>query len=64
MQQLTRGQQVTCTAVRGDGGRVVSYDRLIAVCRIRGVSLGDLMRRAGQAEGGRGRSLGDGASDR
>lgn len=55
MQKLTRDQQVTCTAVRGDGGRVVSYDRLIAVCRIRGVSLGDLMRRAGQREGGRGR---------
>lgn len=55
MERITRGQQVSCMAVRGDGGRVVSYDRLVAVCRIRGVSLGDLMRRQGQSEGGRGR---------
>lgn len=55
MERITRGQHVSCTAVRGDGGRVVSYDRLIAVCRIRGVSLGELMRRQGQREGGRGR---------
>lgn len=55
MERITRGRTVTCTAVSGNGGRVISYDRLIAVCRIRGVSLGDLMRRVGQREGGRGR---------
>ncbi len=55
MIRITRGRQVTCRAVRGDGGRVVSYDRLIASCRIGGTGLGDLMRRAGIQEGGRGR---------
>lgn len=55
MIRITRGRQVTCRAVRGDGGRVVSYDRLIASCRIGGAGLGDLMRRAGVQEGGRGR---------
>ena len=55
MERITRGQHVSCTAVRGDGDRVVSYDRLVAVCSIRGVSLRDLMRQQGQREGGRGR---------
>jgi hypothetical protein len=32
-----------------------TYDRMSAVCRIGGRSLGDLMRAAGVAEGGRGR---------
>ncbi|MBP7703771.1 MAG: nuclease [Caulobacter sp.] len=52
--RVTRGRIVTCTAVRGRG-RTVTYDRLIAVCRLDGVSLGDLMRRSGIAEGGAGR---------
>jgi len=55
LERLTRGRRVTCTAVRGNGGRAVSYDRLIAVCRLSGVSLGELMRRSGVAEGGKGR---------
>jgi micrococcal nuclease len=55
MVRITRGRQVTCTATRADGGRVVSYDRLIASCRIGGTGLGDLMHRAGIQEGGRGR---------
>ncbi|MES2033708.1 MAG: nuclease [Pseudomonadota bacterium] len=53
--RLTQGRTVTCVATPGGGGRVVSYDRMIAVCRIDGVSLGALMRRAGVREGGRGR---------
>jgi endonuclease YncB( thermonuclease family) len=52
--RLTEARTITCTAVTGDGGRVVSYDRLIAICRIGGVSLADLMHRAGQPDGGRG----------
>lgn len=52
--RLTGRRTITCTAVKGDGGRAVSYDRLIAVCRIGTVSLADLMRRDGQDEGGRG----------
>ena len=53
--RLTQGRTVTCVATPGSGGRVISYDRMIAVCRIEGVSLGTLMRRAGVGEGGRGR---------
>ncbi len=55
LERLTRGRTVTCTAVRGNSGRAVSYDRLIAVCRLGGVSLGELMRRSGVSEGGNGR---------
>jgi endonuclease YncB( thermonuclease family) len=54
IEQITRGRNVTCTAVTGDGGRVVSYDRLVAVCRVGSESLGDMMRRTGVREGGRG----------
>lgn len=32
-----------------------SYDRVVAVCRLRGRSVGDLMRSAGIQEGGRGK---------
>jgi len=32
--RLTRGRQVSCTATRGLSGRVVSYDRVIATCRL------------------------------
>lgn len=53
--RLTQGRTVSCVATRGRGGRVVSYDRMLAVCRIGGDSLGTLMRRAGVQEGGRGR---------
>ena len=55
LERLTRGRTVTCTAVRGRSGRAVSYDRLIAVCRLGGASLGELMRRSGVSEGGKGR---------
>lgn len=55
LERITQGRQVVCTALRGRNGRVVSYDRLIAVCRINGASIGDLMRRAGVREGGNGR---------
>ena len=51
---MARGRSAQCTAVSGDHGRVVSYDRVIAVCRVGGVSLGDMMRRAAIREGGRG----------
>lgn len=49
LERLTRGQVVACVAERR------SYDRVIAVCRLRGRSLGDLMRANGAREGGRGR---------
>ena len=46
---IARGRHVTCTADHQ------SYDRIVATCRLNGVSLGDLMRRAGVEEGGNGR---------
>jgi endonuclease YncB( thermonuclease family) len=49
LERLAMGRPVECLAGRR------SYDRVVAVCRLRGVSLGDLMRGAGVQEGGRGR---------
>jgi micrococcal nuclease len=49
---LTRivfGRHVSCRAAHQ------SYDRIVATCSRDGVSVGDLMRRAGIVEGGRGR---------
>jgi endonuclease YncB( thermonuclease family) len=50
--RLTRGRQVTCTATRGRSGRVVSYDRVIATCRLGRQRLGDLLRAQRAPEGG------------
>jgi endonuclease YncB( thermonuclease family) len=47
---LRRG--VICTTERGRSGRIVSYDRVIARCRIGSDSIGDLLRQGGAAEGG------------
>jgi endonuclease YncB( thermonuclease family) len=44
--------EVICTTERGRRGRVISYDRVIARCRIGGDGIGDLLRHAGVAEGG------------
>lgn len=49
LERIAKGKRVVCLA----GGR--SYDRVVAECRINGVSVGRLMRRAGVREGGRGR---------
>lgn len=49
MERLAMGRSVQCVAGRQ------SYDRVVATCRLNGVSLGDLMRGAGVQEGGRGR---------
>lgn len=49
LERIVRGKRLTCVAEhRG-------YDRMVATCRIDGVSIGDRMRRAGVIEGGRGR---------
>lgn len=51
-QTLTRlayGKRAVCTASHR------SHDRVVATCRINGVSVGDLMRGAGVVEGGNGR---------
>lgn len=49
LSRLVEGKQVECVAEHR------SYDRVVAVCRLRGRSVGDLMRSAGVQEGGRGR---------
>jgi len=54
LERIALGKPVQCTA----GKR--SYDRTVAVCTLGGDSIADLMRRAGVAEGGRGRGGFDG----
>lgn len=49
---LARNREVVCTATRGRSGRVVSHDRVIATCRLRGTALGTLLRRQGAPTGG------------
>lgn len=45
-------REVTCTTERGRSRRVVSFDRVIARCRIGPNSIGDLLRQAGAVRGG------------
>lgn len=52
LSRLALSQPVVCTTERGRSGRVISFDRVIAVCRIGSTSIGDLLRRAGVDEGG------------
>lgn len=53
LERIAMGREARCTARRGRSGRVVVYDRVIAMCRIDSRSVGDLMREAGVEEGGR-----------
>jgi endonuclease YncB( thermonuclease family) len=53
--KIAKGSQVVCRVEAGRNGRTSSYDRLIAVCRMNGRSLGQSMRDAGIREAGRGR---------
>lgn len=56
MERIAAGRRVSCKAQRANSGRgATNKGRLVAVCRINGRSVGDLMRRAGVAEGGNGR---------
>ena len=48
LDRITQGKRVACKAQHR------SHDRVVAVCRIGGRSVGDLMRAAGVAEGGNG----------
>lgn len=48
LSRLAFGRQLVCQAAHQ------SYDRIVAACTLRGVPLGDLLRQAGVAEGGRG----------
>lgn len=47
--RLAHGKRAVCTASHR------SHDRVVATCRINGVSVGDLLRGAGVVEGGNGR---------
>jgi micrococcal nuclease len=47
--RLVEGKSVDCIAAHR------SYDRVVAICRLRGRSVGDLLRAAGVKEGGRGK---------
>lgn len=49
LERITMGRTAVCVAGRR------SYDRVVAQCSIGGSSIGELMRRAGVVEGGRGR---------
>lgn len=53
LSRIVMGRQAVCTVHRGRSGRVTSFDRVIASCRVGGVGLADAMRRAGVREGGR-----------
>ncbi|MFN3465840.1 MAG: thermonuclease family protein [Terricaulis sp.] len=52
LEQVAMGRQASCRAQRGRSGRVVVWDRVIAVCRVDGQSIGDLLRVAGAPTGG------------
>lgn len=52
LERIALHQEVTCTTERGRGGRVVSFDRVIARCRIGPGSIGDRLRQAGVVAGG------------
>ncbi len=49
LERLAKGKHAVCSAQHR------SHDRVVAVCAIGGVSIGDLMRGAGVEEGGNGR---------
>jgi endonuclease YncB( thermonuclease family) len=49
LERIVKGRQAVCVADHQ------SYDRIVARCEVGGRSVGDLMRSAGIAEGGRGR---------
>ena len=56
MSRMVMGKTAECIAQRSDRGpQTFTYDRLIAVCRIDGTSVGEMMKRAGIGQGGRGR---------
>jgi endonuclease YncB( thermonuclease family) len=50
---ISRGKHAVCTVQRGRSGRTVVHDRTIAVCRIGGRTIGDLLRSRGAPSGGR-----------
>lgn len=52
LEHVALQRAVVCTTERGRSGRSISYDRVIARCRIGATNVGELLRHAGIAEGG------------
>lgn len=52
LEREAMGKEVTCTVTKGRSGKTITYDRVLAVCRAGGATIGDLMRRAGAPTGG------------
>lgn len=52
LEQVAFGHRARCEARPGRSGRVISHDRVIAVCRVDGRSIGDLLREHHAPEGG------------
>lgn len=52
LEQIAFGRRAQCEARRGRSGRVISHDRVIAVCRVDGRSVGDLLRERHAPQGG------------
>ena len=53
LRALAYERWAVCTVASGRYRRTISYDRVIAVCRVEGRRLGDAMRARGAPEGGR-----------
>lgn len=55
LRKIAFGRTVVCTACEGarNPNKCVSYDRIVATCRLNADRLGDLMRALGIKEGGR-----------
>jgi endonuclease YncB( thermonuclease family) len=53
LERIAMRRTAQCVAGGGRTRRVISYDRVIATCRINGRRIGDLLREAGAEEGGR-----------
>jgi len=51
--QLLKGKMVACAVVRGRSGRTRSHDRVLAICNLNGVPLGEYLRRQRVPRGGR-----------
>jgi endonuclease YncB( thermonuclease family) len=52
LEREAMGKAVSCTVTKGRSGKTTTYDRVLAVCRVGGVTIGDMLRRAGAPTGG------------
>lgn len=52
LERIALHREVTCATERGRSRRVISFDRVIARCRVGSQPIGDMLRQAGAPEGG------------